>query len=106
MKSEALYEGLKDVAQRLGITVSEQSFNRMGFRAKSGFCIVKGKSMFIIDKRSALSEKIEMLAAHLSKMPLEDVYMVPALRRRLQSARKGGTKGKTETPFEVEKKLT
>jgi len=89
MKSEAIYEGLKDLAQRLGISVSEQNFRRMGVRAKGGFCIVKGKPVFFIDKKSPLADKIEMLSAHLSTLPTDHIYLVPALRRRLQGTGKG-----------------
>lgn len=89
MKSDAVYEGLKDLAQRLGITVTEQNFRRMGVRAKGGFCIVKGKPMFFIDKKSPLADKIEMLSAHLSTLPTDHIYLVPALRRHLQGTGKG-----------------
>jgi AAA+ ATPase superfamily predicted ATPase len=89
MKSETIFEGLKDLAQKLGITVSEQNFRRLGVRAKSGFCIVKGKSMFFVDKKSAISEKIEVLSSYLATLPTDHIYIVPAIRQRLQSAQKG-----------------
>ncbi|PIU49106.1 MAG: hypothetical protein COS92_08335 [Desulfobacterales bacterium CG07_land_8_20_14_0_80_52_14] len=90
MKSEAVFEGLKDLAQKLGITVSEQNFRRLGVRAKSGFCIVKGKSMFLVDKQSAISEKIEILSSYLATLPTDHIYIIPAIRQRLQLAQKGG----------------
>ncbi len=89
MKSETIFEGLKDLAQKMGITVSEQNFRRLGVRAKSGFCIVKGKSMFFVDKKSAISEKIEALSSYLATLPTDHIYIVPAIRQRLQSVQKG-----------------
>jgi len=89
MKSEALFDALKQLAEKLGITVSEQNFKRTGVRAKGGFCIVKGKPLFIIEKRMPLAEKVEMLTEHLTELPTEDLYLVPALREHLQRARKG-----------------
>lgn len=83
MRSEELYEGLKDLAQKLNIAISEQSFRRSGVRAKSGHCIVKEKPVFIMDKHIGISEKIEILASYLSRIPTEDLYIVPAIRELL-----------------------
>lgn len=97
MRSEELYEGLKDLAQKLNIAISEQSFRRSGVRAKSGLCIVKGEPVFIIDKHIGTSEKIDVLASYLSRMPTEDMYIVPAIRELLHQYGKNAI-GENQSP--------
>jgi hypothetical protein len=96
MKSDELYEELKDLAARLGISVNEQNFKRLGVKAKSGFCIVRGKPTFIIDKKNALSEKIEVLAEHLGEIPNDNIYIIPAVRELIHKLRRKKQKGYNE----------
>jgi hypothetical protein len=83
MKPEQIYQDLKDLAEKLGVTVLEENFRRTAVKAKSGFCRVKGKDIFILDKQKPIQDKIELLASCLSKMPHEDVFVVPAVRELL-----------------------
>lgn len=80
MKPEQLYAELNDLANTLGVQVSEQNFRTAGIRVKSGYCIVKGKAHCIIDKHLKLSRKVEALAECLSRLDHESVYVVPAVR--------------------------
>ena len=83
MKPEQIYQDLKDLAERLGITVAEENFRRTAVKAKSGLCRVKGKDIFIIDKQKSFQDKIDLLSFCLSEMPHEDVFVVPAVRELL-----------------------
>ena len=83
MKPEQLFQELKDLAEKLDVTVSEQNLRASGIRVKSGFCKVKGKNLFIIDKHKTLHQKNVLLASFLSGMPHEEVYIVPAVREFL-----------------------
>ena len=81
MKPEQLYQHLKDLAEKLNISVSEQSFRKTsGVRAKSGLCKVKGKYLFVMDKRLSIQVKIKELSTCLANMPHEDLYVIPAVR--------------------------
>ena len=80
MKPEQTYQDLKEVAEKLGVGVSEQNLRSTGINVKSGLCKVKGKNIIIIDKKLPLEDKNEVLASCLSKLPYEDIFMVPALR--------------------------
>ena len=80
MKPEQLYQELKDVAEKLGVTVLEQSFRSTGIPVKSGFCIIKGKMHCIIDRNITLAKKTRVLASSLSHLPHENLYVVPAVR--------------------------
>lgn len=80
MKPEQIYQELKDLAEKLGVTVSEQSFRTSGIPVKSGFCVIKGKMHCIIDKNITLHKKTKVLAQSLVDLPHENLYVVPAIR--------------------------
>jgi len=96
MKPEQIYEELKDLAEKHGITVSEQNFRKTGINVKSGLCKVKGKKIFIIDKHKTIHKKNVILISLLKKMQHEDIYVVPAVRE-LVSEQEGET-GKASKP--------
>ncbi len=83
MKPEQIYQDLKELAEKLGVTVSEQNLRKTGIKVKSGLCKVKGKKLFIMDKHISFHEKNEILSSCLSKFHHEDIFMVPALREYL-----------------------
>jgi len=80
MKPDQLYQALKDLADKLQITVSEQNLKIAGVKVKSGLCKVKGKSIYVMDKHKSLHRKNVLLARCLNTMALEDIYVVPAVR--------------------------
>lgn len=80
MKPEQLYQELKELAEKLGITVSERSFQQAGMSIKSGLCRIKGTYWFIMDKHLPLNKKNQELALYLCRMPLDDIFIVPAVR--------------------------
>ena len=84
MKPVQLYQGMKEIAEKLGVTVSEQNFRKTGIKVESGLCKVKGRKLFIIDKNISIHKKNETLASFLSKMPHEDVYVIPAVRELIK----------------------
>ena len=87
MKADRLFQELVDLAEKLGIEVSEQNFRATGIKAVSGPCKVKGKSLFLIDKHKKLQKKIEILSEFLAGLPSGNVYMLPAVRDHLSRYR-------------------
>jgi ABC-type enterochelin transport system substrate-binding protein len=83
MKPEQIYQELKDLAEKLMLTVSEQNLRTAGIKVKSGLCKVKGKDMFIMDKHKSIHKKIKILATQLADMPHENIYLLPAIREML-----------------------
>ena len=75
-----MYQQLKDLAEKLHIAVSEHSFRNAGVPIRSGLCKVKGKDVFIMDKNLPVRKKIRILAGCLSRMPHEDLFLLPAVR--------------------------
>jgi hypothetical protein len=88
MKPEQIYHELKELAEKFEITVSEQNFRKSGIKTKSGFCIVGAHKRFIIDKHLRIYKKIDALGEYLSKLPHEDIYIVPAVREVLSKYEK------------------
>lgn len=83
MTPDQIYQDLKDLAEKLGFSVSEQSFKRTGVKAQSGFCKVKNEDLFIMDTHIALKKKIDILAEYISRLETENVHMMPAIRELL-----------------------
>ncbi len=83
MSPEQLYQHLKDLAEKLGITVQEQSFKQMSLPVKSGHCRVKGKDMFIMDRNLPLSKKNTALSEFLRTQAHENIFIPPAVREVL-----------------------
>ena len=95
MKPDQIYESLLELAEKLGIEVSEQNFKPSGIRVASGLCRVKGRWVYMIDKHKPVKKKVKLLAAELARHPHEDIYLVPVLRELLAKYRPAGTeKGK------------
>jgi len=83
METEQLYGELVNLAERLGIAVKEQNLRSTGVRAKSGYCVIKGKPHFILDKHMGAKDKNGILLEFLRTTAHEDVYVLPALRELL-----------------------
>jgi hypothetical protein len=49
--------------------------------------MVKGRYLYIMDSSTTLSERIRLLSSCLSRMDLEGRYVLPAIRKLLESAR-------------------
>ena len=84
MKPEQLYQNLKEIAEKLGVTVSEQNFRNAGMSVKSGLCSIHEKQHIFIDKNIPLYKKNRVLAYCLSQLPLDDIFIVPAVREFLE----------------------
>ncbi|MDO9567352.1 MAG: hypothetical protein Q7J15_11520 [Candidatus Desulfaltia sp.] len=80
MNPEQLYQSLIEIAEKLNVKVSEKNFRKTGIYIQSGFCKVKGKDFFIIDKHLPVFKKNIILAGLLNKMPLENIYIMPVVR--------------------------
>jgi len=80
MKPEQIYQELKELAEKMGITVKEQNLRSTGVNAQSGYCKIKGEQFFILDTHKSLRDKNDILASFLSEMPNENIFVVPAIR--------------------------
>ena len=98
---EEIYQNLIMLAEKLSIDVREENFRVTRTKIKSGYCKVKGRDCYIIDKHLPLAQKMNLVGAFLAKWPLEDIYVLPALRHFLDkftpaepaSSQEGGVSG-------------
>ena len=90
MKAEQLYQELRELAQKLDVTVAEKNLHTAGIPVKSGLCKVKGRRLFVIDKHLSTHGKNSILADCLARMDHEHIYLVPAVREMIEKA--GGEK--------------
>ncbi|MFO8085319.1 MAG: hypothetical protein R6U27_13485 [Desulfobacterales bacterium] len=80
LKPEELYGHLKQLAEKMGITVSEQSFRNAGIPVKSGLCKIKGNDCFILNKDLPIRKKNMLLTDCLRQFPHENIFILPAIR--------------------------
>ena len=85
MKPEQIYQELKHLAEKLDVKVVEKNLKNIGVNVKSGLCKVKGRKIFIMDKHKSIHIKNKILAACLSKMKHEHIFVVPAVRELITS---------------------
>ena len=83
MSPDQLYHHLKELSEKLGINILEQSFKQVSLSVKSGFCRVKGKDLFIMDRNLPVAKKNSMLVKFLSTQPHEKIFIPPAVRALL-----------------------
>jgi len=87
MEPELVYQELKNLAEKLDVVVAEQNLGTSGFKAKSGYCLIKNRKHCIIDKHLKVWQKVDILVECLSAMPHEIIFVVPAVRNLLERHR-------------------
>ncbi|MBW1616745.1 MAG: hypothetical protein JRJ49_09490 [Deltaproteobacteria bacterium] len=88
MNNEDIYNALIDIADRIGIEVKEKNLKTAGINVKSGLCKIKGKYLFIMDKHKKTKEKIGILSSYMANADLENIYIMPAIRRLFEKYEK------------------
>ena len=84
MKPEQIYQELIELLEKFDVAVEEQNFKATRTKSRGGFCKVKNKKLFIIDKALNLRVKIALIRSYLKTLPHEDIYVVPAVRELLK----------------------
>ena len=88
MNNQEIYNGLINIAERIGIEVKEKNLKTVGISVKSGLCKIKDKYVFIMDKHKKLQEKIDILSSYMADEDLENIYIIPAIRRLFEKHEK------------------
>lgn len=90
MQPDQVYEHLENLAEQLGISIRYDDLCDPELTPTSGLCKVKGRHLYIMDRSAALCEKIRLLSQCLSRMELDGLYVVPAIRALLKEAEEAG----------------
>jgi hypothetical protein len=78
-----LYGELCAAARKLGLEVRAEAFDpglSDAARPRGGLCAVRGKQLILVDARGSLPDRIATLAAALSQVDLEGVFLPPVVR--------------------------
>ena len=79
MTDSQLLQEFEALAHRLDIPVSREDL--MG--GTGGLCIVRGEQRIILDYRLDVPTQVEILARAFSQLPLDEVFLKPSLRERI-----------------------
>ncbi|MCX7983080.1 MAG: hypothetical protein N2572_09275 [Syntrophales bacterium] len=83
MGERVTLDDLKEIADRLGIEVRLEPLTIEGTIHVGGYCLVKGKPVVILNKKSSRIEQIKTLGEAIKKHDLSGLYLRPAIRRYL-----------------------
>ncbi len=81
MKAEQILSELEEVARRLGVDVRVE---RGGFRG--GLCQIDDAQVIVLNKRQPVEARLAIIAASLKSLPVDTVFMRPAVREALESS--------------------
>ena len=81
MKATALVQALEDAHRRLGVAVRR---DRGPFRG--GRCLVDGEEVLVLNKMHPPEAQLAVLAQSLRDLPVDEVYLRPAVRDALEDA--------------------
>lgn len=79
MTDSQLLQEFEALAHRLNIPLSREDL--MG--GSGGLCVVRGEQRLILDYRLDVPTQVDILAHAFSKLPLDDVFIKPSLRARI-----------------------
>jgi hypothetical protein len=85
MEPETTYQYLEDLAEQIGISIRYDDLSDPELPATSGLCKVKGRYVYIMDRSKSLSDKITLLTECLSRIDLNGIYVLPAIRELLNA---------------------
>ena len=86
MEASRLMGELERTARKLGLEVRIEPFETPPVQA-GGRCWVRGRHVILLDANASLMEQVAALAAALSEVDLEGVYLAPEARRVVEAAR-------------------
>jgi len=93
-----LLDELVRVATRLGVEVRIEPFETPPARG-GGRCLVAGREVILLDARAPLGGRIGALASALADLDLDDVYVTPEARDRVERERDARVLPREDVPL-------
>ena len=81
MSPEELLRQFEALAERVQIEVRYSALDGEG-----GLCRVRNRRVIVLNSRLSIDEKVDVLARSLPREELEQMFIPPALRERIQQA--------------------
>ena len=79
MKTQSILEGFENLIENLSIDLRYEKGDFSG-----GLCHMPDKSIFIINDKLPIENKIKLIASELRMMELNHIYIRPALRKIIE----------------------
>ena len=98
MDEGELLDELVRVATRLGVEVRIEPFETPPARG-GGRCLVAGREVILLDARAPLGGRIGALASALADLDLDDVYVTPEARDRVERERDARVLPREDVPL-------
>ncbi len=84
MNEEVLLNQLKELAEKLGISVRDENIDIEESSGFGGLCRVEGKYILILNSRAAMKEKNQVMIKALQQFDLSEIYIKPVIRELLE----------------------
>ena len=84
MTPQAQLNDLQECANKLSVEIIYQDLNDTEFCFQSGYCKVNGTQVIILDKKLPIENQIDTIIHGLENVDLEDHFIPPWIRDRLQ----------------------
>ena len=95
MKSSQIAKELEDAARQLDVRVRREKGNFRG-----GYCIRSGEEILMLNRQHPPETQVAVLAEALKNLPVDSVYLRPAVRQALEEAWKANSLLEFETEDE------
>lgn len=86
MDEKNLLSELEILARRLGMTIRYEAIKIDGGLHPGGYCRVRGQEMILISRKATVQDKIAVLVEALRRRDLQDLYLLPILRKAIEDA--------------------
>ncbi len=85
MKTQAIVKELEEIARQLGLGIRKEKGNFRG-----GRCIVGGEDMIVLNRHHVPEVHLGILAEALRDLPIDAVFVKPAVRKALEETWNSG----------------
>jgi hypothetical protein len=85
MSEDNLLRHLEDLTHRLGVELRYENLALSRFRTEGGYCVLAGKPLILINRNDSRQKKIKILLRSLSKMDLNNIFVPPIVRKKIEN---------------------
>ncbi len=80
MENVQLLQSLEAVAEELSVDIRHEDLEG----GRGGLFRLRGRSCILVDRNLSVAERVDLMTRSLSQLPLDGVFMPPAVRELLE----------------------
>lgn len=84
MENAQLLQNLEAIAGELSVEIRLENLEDLG-GSRGGLFRLRGQPCILMDRNLSVPERVNLLARSLAQLPLDGVFMPPAVRELLES---------------------